>query len=144
MWVTASPNPTYGSSILRCRWEDETFFGKVQSPLLRLVSSCTVCCILSHITPFLFDFNDLTFSSTHKSLQRSSAFLGGDLFVNFHNISLHIQIDRTPVAYHVGLCCCSLVLQVHSFARSHLFCIRMWPVSLLCLTGLGLAQSKQN
>lgn len=48
------------------------------------------------------------------------------------------------MAYHVGLCCCSVVLQVHSFAKSHLFCIRMWPVSLLCLTGLSLTQSKQN
>lgn len=73
-----------------------------------------------HITPLLFDFNDLTFSSTHKFLRRNSAFWGGDLFVNFHNISLYIQIDRTPVAYHVGLCFCLVVLQVHSFAKSHL------------------------
>lgn len=79
-----------------------------------------------------------------NSLWRNSVFWGGDLFVNFHNISFDIQIDRTPVAYHVALCCCSLVLQVHSFAKSHFFFIRMWPVSLLCLTGPGLTQSKQN
>lgn len=37
---------------------------------------------MSYIT-FLFDFSDLSFSSTHKFLQRNSVFWGEDLFVNF-------------------------------------------------------------
>lgn len=42
---------------------------------------------------FLIECNNLTFSSSHKFAQRKSDFWGGDLFVNFHNISLYIQID---------------------------------------------------
>lgn len=69
-----TPDPTYGSSIFQGEVEnfhpqDATLWhslAKVCSPLVRLTSSCTVCCIHSHITPFLFDFKDLTFSSAHK------------------------------------------------------------------------------
>lgn len=118
MWVTASLYLTYGSSISRWAWAlfflILRFFVKGQLPLLQLTSSCTAYCNHSHITLFLFDFDDLTFSSTHKFLQRNFAFWGWDLFVNFHDISLYIQIDRPTVACHVGLCCCSLVLRVHS------------------------------
>lgn len=83
---------TYRSSI--SRWYRESLFPKwnfsykVQSHLLQVTSSCTVCCIQRHVSHSLLDISDLSTSSTHTSLQRNSAFWYEDLFVNVHNLSL--------------------------------------------------------
>lgn len=54
MWVAASPNPPYGSSISRWgglflfpTWNFLTFFGKVQSPLLWLTANMQLYSVLN-------------------------------------------------------------------------------------------------
>lgn len=165
MWVTAPPNPTYGSSI--SRWYSMNLKSWISLPQMQLfyilwqsvrtsapaiiqlygvLHPLSRSSFLSRVAPFffLFDFSDVTFSSARIVFAEELCLLRWFFCQLSQHFTLYIQINRTPVAYHVGLCCCSVVLQVHSLAKSHLFCFHMWPASLLCLTGFVLMQSKQN
>lgn len=147
MWVTASPNSTYGSSILRWSWESLfprwnllTFFGKVHSARLWLISSCTVCCIGSHITPFLFELNYLTFSSSHRFALEELLFgveIYSSTFTRFDFIFRLIELEWLIIRVSVWLIGASSSFLCED--SSFLHCM-----SLLGLTRPILMQYKQN